>query len=83
MWTAQFYKFKQPFNWMSSGGLGTMGFGFPAAIGAKFARPDDEVWAVVGDGGFQMTLQELQTAVEYGVNVAPLGSDVVVICNGA
>lgn len=69
MWTAQFYKFKQPFNWMSSGGLGTMGFGFPAAIGAKFARPDDEVWAVVGDGGFQMTLQELQTAVEYGVNV--------------
>ena len=69
MWTAQFYKFKKPFNWMSSGGLGTMGFGFPAAIGAKFARPDAEVWAVVGDGGFQMTLQELQTAVEYGVNV--------------
>ncbi|CAN5634171.1 biosynthetic-type acetolactate synthase large subunit [soil metagenome] len=69
MWTAQFYKFKKPYNWMSSGGLGTMGFGFPAAIGAKFARPDDEVWAVVGDGGFQMTLQELQTAVEYGVNV--------------
>lgn len=69
MWTAQFYKFRHPFTWLSSGGLGTMGYGFPAAMGAKFARPDDEVWAVVGDGGFQMTLQELQTAVEYGVNV--------------
>jgi acetolactate synthase-1/2/3 large subunit len=69
MWTAQFYKIDAPYNWISSGGLGTMGFGFPSAIGAKFARPDEEVWAVVGDGGFQMTLQELQTAVEYGVNV--------------
>ncbi|MFQ3587188.1 MAG: biosynthetic-type acetolactate synthase large subunit [Fimbriimonadaceae bacterium] len=69
MWAAQFIKFKKPMTWLSSGGLGTMGFGFPAAMGAKFARPDDEVWAVVGDGGFQMTLQELQTAVEYGCNV--------------
>jgi acetolactate synthase I/II/III large subunit len=69
MWTAQFYKVKKPHNFLSSGGLGTMGYGFPAAMGAKFARPDDEVWAVVGDGGFQMTLQELQTAVEYGCNV--------------
>ena len=69
MWTAQFYKITEPYNWISSGGLGTMGFGFPAAMGAKCARPDDEVWAVVGDGGFQMTLQELQTAVEYGINV--------------
>lgn len=69
MWTAQFYKFKKPYNWVSSGGLGTMGFGFPAAIGAKFARPEAEVWCVCGDGGFQMTLQEMQTAVEYGVNV--------------
>jgi acetolactate synthase-1/2/3 large subunit len=69
MWTAQFYKVAEPYNWISSGGLGTMGFGFPAALGAKCARPDDEVWAVVGDGGFQMTLQELQTAVEYGINV--------------
>ena len=69
MWTAQFYKFRKPFNWISSGGLGTMGFGLPAAIGAKCARPDDEVWCVCGDGGFQMTLQELQTAVEYEVNV--------------
>jgi len=69
MWTAQFYKMAKPYNFLSSGGLGTMGFGFPAAMGAKFARPDDEVWCVVGDGGFQMTLQELQTAVEYGCNV--------------
>jgi acetolactate synthase-1/2/3 large subunit len=69
MWTAQFVKFKKPNTWLSSGGLGTMGFGFPAAMGAKFAKPDAEVWAVVGDGGFQMTLQELQTAVEYGCNV--------------
>jgi acetolactate synthase-1/2/3 large subunit len=69
MWTAQFYKMKKPMSWLSSGGLGTMGYGFPAAMGAKFARPDEEVWAVVGDGGFQMTLQELQTAVEYNCNV--------------
>jgi acetolactate synthase-1/2/3 large subunit len=69
MWSAQFYKAKRPRTWLSSGGLGTMGYGFPAAMGAKFGMPDDEVWAVVGDGGFQMTLQELQTAVEYGCNV--------------
>jgi acetolactate synthase-1/2/3 large subunit len=69
MWTAQFYKMKKPMSFLSSGGLGTMGYGFPAAMGAKFARPDEEVWAVVGDGGFQMTLQELQTAVEYDCNV--------------
>ena len=69
MWAAQFCKIKSPFNWLSSGGLGTMGYGFPAAMGAKYARPDAEVWAVVGDGGFQMTLQELQTAVETNCNV--------------
>jgi acetolactate synthase I/II/III large subunit len=69
MWTAQLYRFREPKNWVTSGGLGTMGFGFPAALGAKFARPEDEVWAVVGDGGFQMTLQELQTAVENDVDV--------------
>lgn len=69
MWAAQFYRFKRPFQWLSSGGLGTMGFGFPAAMGAKFACPDQEVWAVVGDGGFQMTLQELQTAHECGLDV--------------
>lgn len=69
MWTAQFYKVMKPYHFISSGGLGTMGFGFPSAMGAKFAKPDSEVWCVVGDGGFQMTLQELQTAVEYGVKV--------------
>lgn len=69
MWTAQLYNFKRPFQWLSSGGLGTMGYGYPAAIGAAFANPGAEVWAVVGDGGFQMTLQELQTAVEHQVDV--------------
>lgn len=69
MWSAQFIKTKNPYSFITSGGLGTMGFGFPSAIGAKFAQPQREVWAVVGDGGFQMTLQELQTAVHYGVNV--------------
>jgi acetolactate synthase-1/2/3 large subunit len=69
MWSAQFYRSNKPRRWLSSGGLGTMGFGFPAAIGAAFAKPQDEVWAIVGDGGFQMTLQELQTAAENNVNV--------------
>lgn len=69
MWTAQLYKFRRPYQWMSSGGLGTMGFGFPAAMGAAFAHPGKEVWAVVGDGGFQMTLQELQTAVENQLDI--------------
>jgi len=62
MWAAQFYKTDQPDHWLSSGGAGTMGFGFPAAIGAQFARPNDAVIAFVGDGGFQMTLFELATA---------------------
>lgn len=62
MWAAQFYKTDKPMNWLSSGGAGTMGYGFPAAIGAQFARPDDTVIAFVGDGGFQMTLYELATA---------------------
>lgn len=69
MWAAQFYRFRHARHWISSGGLGTMGFGLPAAMGAKFAYPDREVWAVVGDGGFQMTLQELQTIVEYDLDV--------------
>ncbi|MET0779707.1 MAG: biosynthetic-type acetolactate synthase large subunit, partial [Candidatus Saccharimonadales bacterium] len=62
MWAAQFYKTTDPNHWLSSGGAGTMGFGFPAAIGAQFGRPDDTVIAFVGDGGFQMTLAELATA---------------------
>ncbi len=63
MWTAQFYLTEQRFHWISSGGAGTMGFGFPAAIGAQLARPEALVCAVVGDGGFQMTMYELSTAV--------------------
>tara|TARA_R110002096_G_scaffold35629_7_gene100334 strand:+ start:1475 stop:3211 length:1737 start_codon:yes stop_codon:yes gene_type:complete len=63
MWAAQFYTNDKSFKWLSSGGAGTMGFGFPAAIGAQFACPDDTVISVSGDGGFQMTLCELATAV--------------------
>ncbi len=63
MWAAQFYKCDAPWNWITSGGAGTMGFGFPAAIGAQIGRPNETVVAVVGDGGFQMTLFELATAV--------------------
>jgi len=63
MWAAQFYLNDASFKWISSGGAGTMGFGFPAAIGAQFACPDDTVIAVAGDGGFQMTLCEIATAV--------------------
>ncbi|MCC5847351.1 MAG: biosynthetic-type acetolactate synthase large subunit [Verrucomicrobia bacterium] len=63
MWAAQFCKTEAPWDWISSGGAGTMGFGFPAAIGAQFGRPGEPVIAVVGDGGFQMTLFELSTAV--------------------
>ncbi|MDJ1494823.1 biosynthetic-type acetolactate synthase large subunit [Cytophagaceae bacterium DM2B3-1] len=62
MWAAQYFKTDQPDTWLSSGGAGTMGFGFPAAIGAQLARPDQQVIAIVGDGGFQMTLCELSTA---------------------
>ncbi len=63
MWAAQFYRNDACYNWLSSGGAGTMGFGFPAAIGAQFARPDDIVVSISGDGGFQMTLCEIATAV--------------------
>jgi acetolactate synthase-1/2/3 large subunit len=62
MWAAQFYKNNESYHWLSSGGAGTMGFGFPAAIGAQFACPDKMVISVSGDGGFQMTLFELATA---------------------
>jgi acetolactate synthase I/II/III large subunit len=62
MWTSQYWKFNHPYTWINSGGLGTMGFSIPAAIGAKVGRPDRTVWAVDGDGCFQMTAQELVTA---------------------
>jgi acetolactate synthase-1/2/3 large subunit len=63
MWAAQFYRTDQRRHWLSSGGAGTMGYGFPAAIGAQLGRPDALVAAIVGDGGFQMTMSELATAV--------------------
>jgi acetolactate synthase-1/2/3 large subunit len=62
MWASQYWKFDHPYTWVNSGGLGTMGFSVPAAIGAKVGRPDRMVWAVDGDGCFQMTAQELVTA---------------------
>lgn len=69
MWAAQYYHFEQPYRWITSGGAGTMGFGFPSALGAWFAHKDREIWAIVGDGGFQMTQAELATAAQEGANV--------------
>ena len=69
MWVAQFYKFERPRTHLTSGGLGTMGFSFPAAMGAKYARPDERVICVAGDGSFQMNFQELATAVEYNMDL--------------
>ena len=69
MWAAQFYKNDASYHWVSSGGAGTMGFGFPAAIGAQFAKPDKTVVAICGDGGFQMTLFELATAAIHKLPV--------------
>jgi acetolactate synthase-1/2/3 large subunit len=69
MWTSQYWKFDHPYTWINSGGLGTMGFAVPAAIGAKVGRPDRMVWAVDGDGCFQMTAQELVTAASERIPV--------------
>ncbi len=77
MWAAQYFKHDSPNKWITSGGLGTMGFGLPAAIGAKFAQPDADVWAIVGDGGFQMTQCELSTAAQENIKV-----NVAIINNG-
>ncbi len=77
MWAAQYYRVSEPNTWVTSGGLGTMGFALPAAIGAKLARPDREVWAIVGDGGFQMTQAELTTLMQEGVKV-----NIAIINNG-
>jgi acetolactate synthase-1/2/3 large subunit len=77
MWTAQYYHQDYPQHLITSGGLGTMGFGLPAAIGAKFAQPEAEVWAIVGDGGFQMTMSELSTAAQENIKV-----NVAIINNG-
>jgi acetolactate synthase I/II/III large subunit len=78
MWAAQYYTFSSPNRWITSGGLGTMGFGFPAAIGAKIGRPDLPVIAIVGDGGFQMTLQELGVLQESQLPVI-----IVIVNNGS
>ncbi|HTQ60680.1 MAG TPA: biosynthetic-type acetolactate synthase large subunit [Candidatus Solibacter sp.] len=69
MWEAQYYHHNHPRTLVTSGGLGTMGFALPAAIGARFAKPESEVWVVVGDGGFQMTMCELATIVQEKINI--------------
>jgi acetolactate synthase-1/2/3 large subunit len=69
MWAAQYFKYDRPRDWLSSGGLGTMGYGFPAAIGAKVANPKRDVFCITGDGGIQMNVQELATAVENKIPV--------------
>jgi len=69
MWAAQYWKFHRPRTWLSSSGLGSMGYGFPAAMGAQLACPDRQVIAIVGDGGFQMTLNDLATVAQYRIPV--------------
>jgi acetolactate synthase-1/2/3 large subunit len=69
MWAAQYYRHEKPWTLVTSGGLGTMGFALPAAIGARFARPDEEIWVIVGDGGFQMTQAELATCRQEGIKL--------------
>ncbi len=69
MWTAQYYCFRRPRSWLTSGGLGTMGYGFPASMGAHYARPDEVVFDVAGDGSFQMNIQELGTVSHYKIPV--------------
>ena len=77
MWGAQFIRFNHPRLWINSGGLGSMGFGLPAAIGAQFARPDKLVFALVGDGGFQMSIPELATIANHALPVK-----IIVMNNG-
>jgi len=77
MWEAQYYHHEKPRTLITSGGLGTMGFALPAAIGAKFACPDKEVWVVAGDGGFQMTAAELSTIVQEKIKI-----NIAIINNG-
>ena len=77
MWAAQYYKHEQPRKLITSGGLGTMGFALPAAIGAKFAKPEEEVWVIVGDGGIQMTQAELCTCAQEEIKI-----NIAIINNG-
>ncbi|MCS0824619.1 biosynthetic-type acetolactate synthase large subunit [Cytobacillus firmus] len=78
MWAAQYYTFNKPHRWVTSGGLGTMGFGFPAAIGAQLSAPDSLVVAIVGDAGFQMTLQELSVIYERNLPIK-----ILIVNNGS
>jgi acetolactate synthase I/II/III large subunit len=77
MWAAQLIRFNEPRLWINSGGLGSMGFGLPSAIGAQFARPDKLVFAIVGDGGFQMSIPELATIVNHSLPIK-----IIVMNNG-
>ena len=77
MWAAQLIRFNEPRLWLTSGGLGSMGFGLPSAIGAAFAHPDKTVFAICGDGGFQMSIPELATLANHGLNVK-----VIIMNNG-
>jgi acetolactate synthase-1/2/3 large subunit len=77
MWEAQYYKHNEERSLITSGGLGTMGFALPAALGAKFARPEKEVWVIAGDGGIQMNIQELMTLIQENVKI-----NIAVINNG-
>ena len=77
MWSAQFIRFNKPRLWINSGGLGSMGFGLPSAIGAQFACPDQLVFAIVGDGGFQMSIPELATIANHGLPIK-----IIVMNNG-
>jgi acetolactate synthase-1/2/3 large subunit len=77
MWAAQLIRFNEPYQWINSGGLGSMGFGLPAAMGAQAANPDKLVFAIVGDGGFQMSIPELATLANYGLSVK-----IIVMNNG-
>jgi len=77
MWEAQYYHHDIPRRLITSGGCGTMGFGLPAAIGAKFACPNEEVWVIAGDGGFQMTQAELSTIVQENLKI-----NIAIINNG-
>lgn len=77
MWTAQFYKFDRPRQWASSGGLGTMGYGFPAAIGAQFGLPGHKVAVITGDGSIQMNIQEMSVAIEHKLPIK-----IIILNNG-
>jgi acetolactate synthase-1/2/3 large subunit len=77
MWAAQYYKHDHPRKLVTSGGLGTMGFALPAALGAWFAAPREEIWVIAGDGGFQMTAPELSTLVQEGAKI-----NIAIINNG-